>query len=74
MRIAARDVGYAELLITTSNGNLIQNTLVGIQRRSADDMVKFGAELGMTPSAGTRLKAVPPDREPNPYDRFLKRP
>lgn len=43
------------LLIKTTNGNAIQNPLLGIANKAASDMVRFAAEFGMTPSARARL-------------------
>lgn len=45
------------LLIKTSNGNAIQNPLVGIANKAAADMVRYAAEFGMTPSARARIHA-----------------
>ncbi|MFY0690769.1 MAG: phage terminase small subunit P27 family [Paracoccaceae bacterium] len=67
---AAKHSPYCGLLIETTNGNLVQNPIVGIQRRAADDMVKFGTEFGLTPSARSRLGLQVPAGEPNPYDDF----
>src|SRR6056297_1318690 len=49
----------AGLMISTTNGNLIQNPLVGTANKAAGDMVRFASELGMTPAARTRIKAGP---------------
>ena len=43
------------LMIKTTNGNAIQNPLVGTANKAAADMVRYAAEFGMTPSARTRL-------------------
>ena len=67
---AAKSTGHGGLLTETRNGNLIQNPLVGIQRRAAEDMVKHGAEFGLTPSARSRLKIENPNRKPNEFDEF----
>ena len=45
------------LLIKTSNGNAIQNPILGIANKAAADMVKYAAEFGMTPSARARIHA-----------------
>ena len=49
----------AGLMISTTNGNMIQNPLVGTANKAAGDMVRFASELGMTPAARTRIKAGP---------------
>lgn len=44
------------LVIRTKNGNLIQNPIVGIANKAWAETVRYAIELGMTPSARTRLK------------------
>jgi len=50
-------------VITTAHGNKIQNPYVSISNRSMELMVKFAAELGMTPSSRARLVAEKPTEE-----------
>jgi P27 family predicted phage terminase small subunit len=50
-----RDMLTRGLMIKTSNGNAIQNPLVGTANKAASDMVRYAAEFGMTPSARVRL-------------------
>lgn len=45
------------LMIKTTNGNAIQNPLLGIANKAAADMVRYAAEFGMTPSARARIHA-----------------
>lgn len=45
----------AGLLATTTNGNVIQNTLIGTRNKAMELVLKFAAEFGMTPSARTRI-------------------
>ena len=56
-KLAEADKATGGLLIKTSNGNAIQNPLVGIANKAASDMVRYAAEFGMTPSARSRIKA-----------------
>ena len=56
-RLAEADKATGGLLINTTNGNAIQNPLVGVANKAASDMVRFAAEFGMTPSARSRIKA-----------------
>jgi P27 family predicted phage terminase small subunit len=53
------DPASAGLLATTSNGNVIQNPIVGVANSAMRDMVAMAAEFGMTPSARTRIRAHP---------------
>lgn len=43
-------------VIENTKGNLVANPWVGVGQRAKMDMLKFASELGMTPSARTRLK------------------
>lgn len=61
--MAARDPVTAGLLIKTSNGNAIQNPLVGIINKAAAAMVRYAAEFGMTPSARSRVQGAPEGRD-----------
>ena len=60
------------LLIKAKSGIIYENPLVGITRRAALDMVRFAAELGITPSSRTRVVALPTPDEENPWASFLK--
>jgi len=52
-----RDLITSGLMIKTHKGNVIQNPLVGTANKAMHDMVRYAAELGMTPSARSRVKA-----------------
>jgi P27 family predicted phage terminase small subunit len=54
--LARRNPGTGGLLIKTSNGNTIQNPIVGTANKAMSDMVRYAAELGMTPSARSRVR------------------
>jgi P27 family predicted phage terminase small subunit len=43
------------LMIRTKSGNAIQTPIVGTANKAMSDMARFAAELGMTPSARTRV-------------------
>jgi P27 family predicted phage terminase small subunit len=53
--MAERDELTSGLMIKTTNGNVVQNPLVGTARRAAADMVRYASEFGLTPSARARL-------------------
>jgi len=57
-RMALRDEITYGLMIKTSNGNAIQNPLVGAANKSMSDMVRYASEFGMTPSARVRLNNI----------------
>lgn len=58
--MAKRDHLTAGLLIKTTNGNAIQNPLVGTANKAMADMVRYAAEFGMTPSARSRIQTGQP--------------
>lgn len=58
-RRGKRKVNSAGLMILTSNGNLIQNPAVGIANVAASNVLRYARELGLTPSARTRIEARP---------------
>jgi P27 family predicted phage terminase small subunit len=55
--MAARDAVTHGLMIKTTNGNAVQNPLVGAANKAMADMVRYAAEFGMTPSARSRIRA-----------------
>lgn len=46
------------LVTSTTNGNVIQNPLVGVANKAMELMHKFLTEFGMTPSARSRVRPV----------------
>jgi P27 family predicted phage terminase small subunit len=71
-RMASKDEINAALMIKTSNGNAIQNPLVGIANKAKSDMVRYAAEFGMTPSARSRVTATENEKE-DPGEKFFNR-
>jgi len=54
-RMAERDQLTEGLMIKTTNGNAVQNPLVGTANKAMADLVRYAAEFGMTPSARSRI-------------------
>jgi len=54
-KMAERDHLTEGLMIKTTNGNAVQNPLVGTANKAMADMVRYAAEFGMTPSARSRI-------------------
>jgi phage terminase small subunit len=42
-------------MIRTTNGNIVQNPLVGVARRAKADTVRYAVELGLTPASRSRV-------------------
>lgn len=61
------------LLARTSNGNVIQNPLIGIANKAASDMVRYAAEFGMTPSARARVNGSEAPKKNDPLAKFMQR-
>jgi P27 family predicted phage terminase small subunit len=53
--MAEKDQLTGGLMIKTTNGNAIQNPLIGTSNKAASDMVRYAAEFGLTPAARARL-------------------
>ena len=53
--MAERDELTSGLMIKTTNGNAIQNPLIGTANKAARDMVRYASEFGLTPSARARV-------------------
>ena len=66
--MAERDQLTSGLMIKTTNGNAVQNPLVGTANKAMGDMVRYAAEFGMTPSARSRVAKDP--FAPDPQESF----
>ena len=53
--LAAADPVTRGLMLTTANGNQIQNPLVCAANKAARDMIKFASEFGLTPASRRHL-------------------
>lgn len=62
-KMAARDETTHALMIKTTNGNAIQNPLVGTANNAMREMTKYAIEFGMTPSARSRVTAASGEEE-----------
>lgn len=62
-RMAELNPNTMALTISTSNGNAIQNPMVGIANKAKADMVRYALEFGMSPSARSKVDAHPDDHE-----------
>jgi P27 family predicted phage terminase small subunit len=55
--MATRDQLTKGLLIKTTNGNAIQNPLVGTANKAMSDMMHYAVEFGLTPSSRSKIRA-----------------
>jgi P27 family predicted phage terminase small subunit len=59
--LAAQDTtGRGVMLIKTKAGGVTVNPLAWIARSAANDMTRYAAEFGFTPSARTRISSTGP--------------
>ena|SRR5215475_2418606 len=68
---AAEDELKAEGLTMNGRFGRVQNPLVGIAEHASRDMVRFGAEFGLTPSARTRIATGRVEGRPGKFDGLL---
>lgn len=62
---AAADPATHGLMVKTTNGNLIQNPLLGAATTALKNMERLATEFGLTPSSRTRISTKgEPDRDP----------
>ena len=71
--MAATDPENGGLMMMTTNGNLVQNPMVGTANTAMRDAMKYAAEYGLTPSSRVRL-GVDADKanEKDPTARFFQ--
>ena len=69
---ADRSIEKTGLLIKTSQGNVIQNPLVGISNHSWSQVLRFGKEFGLTPASRARLEA-PEQVEEDEFEAYLRK-
>jgi P27 family predicted phage terminase small subunit len=54
-RRAEKGGPLAAIVDKTSNGNYVQNTLVGTANKARADMVRYASEFGLTPAARAKI-------------------
>ncbi|GAB3324297.1 phage terminase small subunit P27 family [Larkinella ripae] len=65
------DPDFNDLVVTTPNGALQPNPLLGIINKATDVALKIAGQFGFTPSARTRLSA-PVKKEEDPLEALLR--
>ena len=59
-----------KLTIETTNGNIIQNPLVGIVNQSREHMRKFLTEFGLSPASRAKVSVNKPDKKEDPWAEY----
>jgi len=70
-RFAAKDKATHGIMMKTQAGNAIQNPLVGAANKAHSDVVRYAADLGMTPSARSRVSGAEKKDPNDPAARFF---
>lgn len=70
-RMAEADPQTNALMVKTTNGNTVQNPLLGTANKAKADMVRYALEFGMSPSARSRVNAKPDDHEKDQFADFF---
>jgi P27 family predicted phage terminase small subunit len=70
-KLAEKNPATQGLIIKTTNGNAIQNPLIGIANKAHNDMVRYAVEFGMTPSARSRIQVGNAQAEDDVAFQFL---
>lgn len=65
--LSEKDLIFHGLVIKTSNGNMIQNPLVGTANKAMSDYVRYCGEFGMTPASRSRIDAKEPEEEDDDF-------
>lgn len=72
LRQTAAAEGKSNLIFRTKTGYLAQHPLIGTINSAASEMRKCAAELGLTPSARSRLQVDPPTKGEDPFETFMR--
>jgi len=69
-QLAEDDPVNGGLTVTTTNGNVVQNPMLGIARRANADALRAAAAFGMTPASRSGVEARPPETEDDASEFF----
>ena len=67
---ASKQLQEQGLTVETTNGNMIQNPLVGIVNQSKKHMKDFASEFGMSPVSKARVSAKESGKKSDPWEKF----
>jgi P27 family predicted phage terminase small subunit len=70
--LAQESLHKTALLVKNVRGEIVPNPLVGIEVRLLREMRAYMVELGLTPSARSRVQMVPADEEEDPFGKYLE--
>ncbi len=67
---AEEELNEKGLTVETTNGNIIQNPLVGIANQAMEHMRKHLTEFGMTPSSRAKVSGKKKENANDPFQEF----
>ena len=70
---AEKELAKDGLTIETTNGNIIQNPVIGIANQAMTHMRKFLIEFGMSPAARTRVAGKPTEEPQSGFGKYKKK-
>jgi P27 family predicted phage terminase small subunit len=70
-RLAEERLAHEDLLSPGSERNMVPNPLLRISAQAARDLIKFGSEFGLTPSARARVAAGMPPAPPSKFGDLI---
>jgi P27 family predicted phage terminase small subunit len=59
------------LIYQTKSGNVIQHPMLGVMNKARHDMLKAAIEMGLTPSARSRIIAEAPEDDDDPAGKYF---
>ena len=65
--LASKDKFGRGLIIKTSNGNVVQNPMVGVANKARESMARMASELGLTPVSRTRMNIKQSESPDDPF-------
>lgn len=69
--MAARDPATRAIMVKAKTGTPMQNPVLLTMRHAANDMVRFAAEFGFTPSARSRISTIHSDEAHSKFGSLL---
>ena len=67
---AEKEVAERGMIVTTKAGNIIQNPYLSVANKAMEQMRRFIADLGLSPTSRAGLKITAPPRQ-DPLEAFL---
>ncbi len=70
-KMAKLDEMSEGLMVRTINGNTIQNPILGVANKARADVARYATDLGMTPSARSRIETQAPSKDTDKASKYF---